>query len=74
MLLSGPATIGVTTSVTVALLEGWSVPRKHSIVLVPLQVPWLGSQRQNHACGKVSVIVTFSTGRGDRRRRRYVPL
>ena len=65
MLLSGPATIGVTTRVTVAVLKGGSMPRKHSIVLVPLQVPWLAvTETRFTFAGKVSVSMIFSTGPG----------
>ncbi len=34
-----PPTVGVTTSVTVALALTFNVPRVHVIVLIPLQVP-----------------------------------
>jgi hypothetical protein len=65
VLLSGPATVGVTTKVTVALPKAGRVPREQLIVLVPAQVPWLGvTETKFTVAGKVSVIVTFGAGAG----------
>jgi hypothetical protein len=39
---SVPATVGVTTRLTVALLPAAIEPRSQMTVLVPVQLPWLG--------------------------------
>ena len=64
VLLSGPATVGVTTKVTVAL-PGARVPRLQVMELVPLQLPWLGvTETKFTLAGKVSPIITFGALEG----------
>ena len=59
---SVPATVGVTTRLTVALAPAVIVPRSQTMVLVPVQLPWLGvTETKFTPAGKVSVIVAAST-------------
>jgi hypothetical protein len=59
VLLMVPATVGVTTIVTVALAPLARVPRVQVMVLVPLQLPWLADEETNVTPeGRVSVTAT----------------
>lgn len=59
MLLSGPAMVGITTKVTVALLKAGRLPIEQLTVLVPSQLPWLGVVETRFTpAGKVSPMVT----------------
>jgi hypothetical protein len=62
-LLSGPATVGVTTKVTVAMLKAGIPPRlQETSPLIALQLPWLGvTETKVTLAGKWSPI---STGAG----------
>lgn len=56
--VSVPAAIGVTTRLTVALAPPAILPRLHTMVLVPVQLPWLGvTETKFTPAGKISVIV-----------------
>ena len=53
-----PATVGVTTRLTVALAPATIVPRLQVMVFVPVQLPWLGvTETKSTPAGKTSVIV-----------------
>ena len=55
---SVPAAVGVTTRLTVALVPAAIVPRLQTMVLVPVQLPWLGvAETKFTPAGKISVIV-----------------
>ena len=55
---SVPAVVGVTTRLTVALAPAAIKPRLQTMVLVPVQLPWLGvAETKFTPAGKLSVIV-----------------
>ncbi len=58
-LVTVPTSVGVTTSVTVALPPTVSPPRSQTTTPVPLQLPWLGvAEARVTLAGRVSVSTT----------------
>jgi hypothetical protein len=53
------AAVGMATTVTVTEAPGARVPRLQVIVVVPVQVPWLGVTETSVVFGSGSLNVTF---------------
>ena len=67
LVLSVPATIGVTTTITVAVPEPEKSPKLQKISLVPTQLPRLGvTETKFTPAGKCCDIVTFGAPPGPR--------
>jgi hypothetical protein len=66
VLLSIPVAVGLTTKITVALPPPGIDSSRHPIMVVPLQVPWLGvTETKSTPGGRMSLMSSLSEAPGE---------